>query len=149
MDSSQFMNYIIDPLTTEQMKLLYRVNNIKYEKCNLFYDFIKSLNKLIVETYLGEDYISTNKDIIGHYSWCFKKNIENFKLENIIFKNNIKLKEYFKYFYEEIFYKDMDRNLEKIDNLPELSFNYYRLKSMSDMDIMVELYSVFEKSLQN
>jgi hypothetical protein len=149
MDSSQFMNYIIDPLTTEQMKLLYRVNNIKYEKCNLFYDFIKSLNKLIVETYLGEDYISTNKDIIGHYSWCFKKNIENFKLENIIFKNNIKLKEYFKYFYEEIFYKDVDRNLEKIDNLPELSFNYYRLKSMSDMDIMVELYSVFEKSLQN
>tara|TARA_R110000803_G_scaffold5634_2_gene18551 strand:- start:2036 stop:2461 length:426 start_codon:yes stop_codon:yes gene_type:complete len=141
------MNYIVEPLTIEQMKLLYRVNNIKYGKCNLFYDFIKSLNKLIVETYLGEDYILTNKDIFGHYSWCFKKNIENFKLENIIFKNSIKLKEYFKYYYEEIFYKDMDRSLEKIDNLPELSFNYYRLKSMSDMDIMVELYIVFEKSL--
>ena len=47
MNSSEFMDYITTPLTYEQMHLLYRANNIKYERCNLYHDFIISLNKTI------------------------------------------------------------------------------------------------------
>ena len=59
----------------------------------------------------------------------------------------LNIKDYFFFFYDELFYKDKHKNIEKIDNLPELSFKFYRLKSRSDMDIMIELYKLFEKSL--
>ena len=105
------------------------------------------MNKLIVDTYLGDEYIINENQKLEHYNWCFKTVIENFKKEKIIFDNVNDLKDYFFFFYDELFYKDKDKNIEKIDNLPELSFKFYRLKSRSDMDIMIELYRLFEKSL--
>lgn len=147
MNSFEFMSYMIDPLTYEQMNLLYKANDVKYDKCNLYYDVIKTLNKLIADTYLGDEYIINDNQKLEHYNWCFKTVIENFKKEKIIFDNINDLKDYFFFFYDELFYKDKDKNIEKIDNLPELSFKFYRLKSRSDMDIMIELYRLFEKSL--
>ena len=147
MDSSQFVNYIMDPLSYEQMQLLYRANNIKYDKVNLYYDFITSLNKLVDKTYLGDEYISTEEEMLGHFNWCFDKIIENFDKENIKFKNDNDLRSYFKYYYEHLYYNDSEKSLEKIDDLPKYSFEYYRLKSMSDLDILVELYKLFERSL--
>jgi len=148
MNTFEFMSYMVDPLTYEQMNLLYKANDIKYEKCKLYYDIIKSLNKLIHDTYLGDEYINDTQKL-GHYNWCFNTVIDNLKKEKIIFSNTNELKDYFFFFYDELFYKDKDKILDKIDNLPELSFNYSRLKSRSDMDIMVELYKLFEKSLND
>jgi len=147
MDSSQFMKYIMDPLTYEQMQLLYNANNIKYDKVKLYYDFISTLNRLIDKTYLGDEYISTEEEMLGHFNWCFDKIIENFDKENIKFKNDNDLRSYFKYYYEHLYYNDSEKSLEKIDDLPKYSFEYYRLKSMSDVDILVELYKLFERSL--
>jgi len=147
MDSSQFMKYIMDPLTYEQMQLLYNANNIKYDKVKLYYDFITTLNRLIDKTYLGDEYISTEEEMLGHFNWCFDKIIENFDKENIKFKNDNDLRSYFKYYYEHLYYNDSEKSLEKIDDLPKYSFEYYRLKSMSDVDILVELYKLFERSL--
>jgi len=147
MDSSQFMKYIMDPLTYEQMQLLYNANNIKYDKVKLYYDFISTLNRLIDKTYLGDEYISTEEEMLGHFNWCFDKIIENFDKENIKFKNDNDLRSYFKYYYEHLYYNDSEKSLEKIDDLPKYSFEYYRLKSMSDLDILVELYKLFERSL--
>jgi len=147
MNSYEFVSYMIDPLTYEQMTLLYKANDIKYEKCNLYYDIIKTLNKLVVDTYLGDDFIKNENEKLEHYNWCFNKVVDNLKKEKIIFDNTNDIKDYFFFFYDELFYKDKEKNINKIDNLPELSFNYYRLKSRSDIDIMVELYKMFEKSL--
>ena len=36
---------------------------------------------------------------------------------------------------------------EKLDKLPNLSFIYSRIKTRSDMDVLLELYRLFEKSL--
>ena len=79
MENSEFMNYIIQPLTFEQMNLLYKANDIKFDKCELYYDFIKSLNKLLSDTYLGAEYINSDKETKEHYLWCFNKVIKNFK----------------------------------------------------------------------
>ena len=73
--------------------------------------------------------------------------MDNFKEENIIFDDVVRLKEYFFYFYDELFYKDSDKVLNKLDNLAEFSFDFHRIKSRSDIDIMIELYKLFEKSL--
>jgi hypothetical protein len=141
------MNYITNPLTSDQMNLLYKANDIKFDRCNLYYDFIKSLNKVIVDTYLGSEYISTDREVKEHYLWCFNKVVSNFKEEQILFDDVDKLKEYFFYFYDELFYKDSDKLLNKLDNLAEFSFDFHRIKSRSDIDIMIELYKLFEKSI--
>ena len=133
MENSEFMNYI--------------ANDIKIDRCNLYYDFIKSLNRVIVDTYLGSEYITTDREIKEHYLWCFNNIVSNLKEENIIFDDVDRLKEYFFFFYDELFYKDSDKVLDKLDNLAEFSFDFYRIKSRSDIDIMIELYKLFEKSL--
>ena len=147
MGNSQFMNYMIQPLSYEQMNLLYKANDIKIDRCDLYYDFIKSLNKKLTDTYLGSEYINSERETRQHYIWCFNKVIEDFKNEKIVFDETEKLKEYFLYFYDELFYKDNNKSLEKLDNLAELSFNFNRLKSRSDMDILIELYKMFDKGL--
>ena len=105
------------------------------------------MNKILIDTYLGNEYINSERQTKEHYLWCFNKVIENFKKEKIVFDNTEKLKEYFFYFYEELFYKDVNKSLDKLDKLAELSFNFARLKSRSDMDILIELYKMFDKSL--
>ena len=63
MNSAEFIQYISTPLTYEEMQLLYKANNINYDKCNLYYDFILSLNCKIINTFLGDDVINSEKDI--------------------------------------------------------------------------------------
>ena len=147
MENSEFVNYITNPLTIDQMNLLYKANDVKFDRCNLYYDFIKSLNKVIVDTYLGSEYITTDREVNEHYLWCFNNIVDNFKEESIVFDDIVKLKEYFFYFYDELFYKNSDKVLNKLDNLAELSFDFHKIKSRSDIDIMIELYKLFEKSL--
>ena len=126
------------------MHLLYRANNIKYEKCELFHDFIKSINKIIYKTYLGEEYISNEKEMVQHFNWCVDKVLSDFGEEN-----TTQIKEYFYFFYEELFYKRNEdvNKLDKLDKLANLSFNYHRLKSRSDIDVLIELYKLLDKSL--
>ena len=75
MNSAEFIKYITTPLTIEEMNLLYKANNVKYDKCELYYDFILSLNKLVVDTFLGDDVINSEESIKSHFGWCIKKNI--------------------------------------------------------------------------
>lgn len=149
MNRSEFMSYIATPLTYDQMHLLYRANNIKYERCNLYYDLIMSLNKMINDTYLGSDFINGEKEITQHFNWCIDKVFNNFKEEKIIFDDTTAIKEYFYFFYYELFYKSKDKKniLKKLNNLGDLSFNYHRLKSRSDMDVLIELYKLLDKSI--
>lgn len=131
------------------MHLLYRANNIKYERCNLYNEFIMSLNITINDTYLGPEYINSEKEVTEHFKWCLGKVIDDFKEENIIFEDTTEVEEYFYFFYNEIFYKSEDRknNLLKLNSLAYLSFDYHRLKSRSDIDVLVEVYKLLDKSL--
>jgi len=149
MKSAEFIKYITTPLTKEEMVLLYKANDIKYEKCELYKDFILTLNKLVVETFLGDDVIHSEKDIKNHFSWCIDKVVDNFRKENIIFDKPTNIKEYFFNFYLELFYNVNNKKdiKEKLNKLPNLSFIYKRIKTRSDMDVLLELYRLFEKSL--
>ena len=149
MNSAEFIKYITNPLTKEEMQLLYKANNVNYDKCRLYGDFILTLNKLVTETFLGSDVIHTPEDIKSHFKWCVDKVIKNFKDENIIFDNTQDLKEYFFNFYMELFYKFNNKEdaLEKLNKLAIFSFDHLRIKTRSDMDVLLELYRLFEKSL--
>ena len=84
-----------------------------------------------------------------HFNWCVDKVLSDFGEENIIFQDTTQIKEYFYFFYEELFYKRNEdvNKLDKLDKLANLSFNYHRLKSRSDIDVLIELYKLLDKSL--
>jgi hypothetical protein len=149
MNTIEFLRYIGTPLTKEEMTLLYKANNVKYDKCELYYDFIKTLNLLVVDTFLGDDVVITEEDRKKHFLWCFNKVVGDFKEENIIFSELTDLRNYFFQFFNELFYPDDDKDyiINKLNNLPNLSFNFHRIKTRSDMDLLIELYKIFEKSL--
>ena len=149
MNSAEFIQYITKELTMEEMTLLYKANNINYDKCNLYYDFIITLNRKVNNTFLGDDVINNEEDIKNHFNWCFNHTIKNFSKEGILFMETDLLKEYFFNFYVELFYYTPTKKdiLDKLDKFPNMSFDYYRLKTRSDMDALLELYRIFEKSL--
>ena len=149
MNSAEFIKYISTPLTVEEMQLLYKAHDINYDKCELYYDFILTLNRVVSSTFLGDDVINTEEDIKNHFQWCINEVFKNFREENIIFNETENIEEYFYYFYIELFYTEQNKKniIEKLDKLAMLSFDYRRIKTRSDMDVLLELYRNFEKSL--
>lgn len=146
-----FLDYINNPISKESIAVLYGSNNIKFEKCELYSDFVQSLLRLAFTTYMGDDVTTINQQI-EHFNWCWNKNKENFLDEGLLFDNH-KLYSYFLEFMLEVYYTaidksetiSMDKNILKIwYNI----FDYNRSKSNSDMDNLIEVYLLFESSLK-
>jgi hypothetical protein len=149
MNAIQFLRYIGTPLTKDEMMLLYQANNIKYDRCELYRDFIATLNMVIIDTYLGKDVMISDVDNKKHFLWCYNKTLENFNGEGIPFKKDNELKSYLFSFYEDLFYNEEleDVYRDKLDILNNLFLNYRRIKSRSDIDITTEIYKLFDRSL--
>ena len=147
----ELLNYINTPLSKESISLLYTTHNIKYEKCELYSDFIQSLILLIFDTYMGDD-ITDEKEQKNHFMWCWNKNVENFKKEGIGIADN-KLHKYFLEFMLEVYYpiRKKHENEKAHSNILKLwayIFDYNNNKSKSDMDTFIEVYKLFEMAVQ-
>ena len=88
----------------EELDFWFRYNNVSREKISLFYDFIISLDDLIESTYLGADVMDDEPKTKGHFTWCWKKTIDNFTKERIFFKEYGNHFEYLWNFYNEAYY---------------------------------------------
>jgi hypothetical protein len=149
----EFLSYIKTPLSDDSIAVLYSANNIRYEKCLLFSDYVQSLLTLIFDTYLGDDFTS-DEEKINHFKWCWDKNIKNFIEEDIWFYSSRESFDYFSEFMREVFYELPDKEGKKnpqvtIRSLWVSVFSYNNSKSRSDMDNFVEIYNILDKSLKN
>lgn len=148
----EFLNYIKNPLSESSVAILYDANSVRFDRCQLYSDFVCSLLMIVFDTYLN-DVITTEKQQLEHFNWCWNKNISNFKEESIEFTPIKELHNYFKEFTFEVYYaiEDKDNN-EYINNnlilLWEYIFDYKKPKSRSDVDSFIEIYNIFEKSLK-
>ena len=118
---SDFIKYVAKPIDSKEMDLWVKANNISIEKTQLFFDFIRSLSTIMEDTYLGNDSISTKEDVLGHFNWCWNKNIENFSKEN--------------------------SNIKKVDFYLNKLFKLYLEKTKSELDMLKDIYVVLDKSL--
>jgi len=145
---SDFIKYVAKPINAKEMDLWVKANNISIEKTQLFFDFIWSLSSIMQDTYLGKDSISTKEDVLGHFNWCWNKNIENFSKENINFNSDGEHKNYLWNFFEESFYRDYENeNVKKADFYLNKLFKLYLEKTKSELDMLKDLYVVLDKSL--
>jgi len=143
----KFLSYLNTPLSKESIAMIYDANNIQFDKCELYGDFVSSLLVLVFDTYLGDDITSAGEQI-KHFKWCWDKNVDNFKLEGINIESD-NLYEYFLEYMLEVFY--FSDKMNQNDNLRLWNdlFNYSKNRTQSDMDTFVEVYKLFEKSLKN
>lgn len=151
-----FFNYVTKPLKPEDVDIWFRVNNIIPEKLELFSDFSHSLNLLVVETYLGEQNTSketkitlTDEDNDKHFRWCFNKIVDNFRKENINFKEEGEHYDYFKSFFEEIFYNQSEDKVRKsIGNFFNDLFDVKKPFTKSDLDMISMIYKLLDNSMK-
>lgn len=150
-DRVSFLAYINNPMNKESIEILYEANNIKFEKCDLYGDFVQTLLMLIFNTYMGDEYTNLENQI-KHFEWCWDKTIKNFEEEGIFF-NNIKLYNYFLEFVFEVFYSNTDKenyeeNEKGILRIWNEIFSFNSVKTNSDIDTLIEIYQIFDKSLK-
>lgn len=143
-----FLAYINKPMSKESIMMVYDANNVKFERCELYNDFIQSLLRILFETYMGDE-ITDSIDKLKHFNWCWVKNINNFKSEGILFENE-KLYEYFLEYSIQVFYSSEKKYADYTDKdslkfWSEL-FDYRKNKTNSEMDTFIEIYKIFEKS---
>ena len=147
-----FFNWMAKPLPKDEIIIWFNIHNMTYEKIELYGDIFKSLNQIIVDTYLGDD-ISVTKiilsydDKISHFEWCWKKMINDFRRENILIKYDGEHKEYFKSFYIDTFYNQKEDSVKKsIPKFLREIFDVDYMYSKSDLDLLTELYKLIEKN---
>jgi hypothetical protein len=145
----ELLNYINKPMSRENITILYMNNDIKYEKCELFNDFIQSLLILIFDTYMGDD-ITSPSEQKNHFKWCWNKNVENFKKEGIII-GDYKSYVYFFEFMFDVYYpitkKEEYPSRKNLLKLWAFIFDYNNIKSKSDIDTLIEVYKILNNSI--
>ena len=76
-----FFNWITKPLPKDEIIIWFNIHNMTYEKIELYGDFFKSLNQIIMDTYLGDSISETKislspEDNLSHFKWCWNKSYQ-------------------------------------------------------------------------
>ena len=153
----QFYNWLTQPMTPEDVDTWNRANNIIPEFTELFRDFCLSLLGLVQETYLGDSHGEHNETKIGlttkdkedHFAWCWKKTLDNFKKESIVFDFKKDDYRYFENFFFDVFYEQENDEIKKeIKIFFSQLFDRNRVITKSDIEMFTDVYKALERSLK-
>ena len=149
-----FFNWMSKPIPHDEVVIWFNVHNMNYERIELYGDIFKSLNHIIIDTYMGEETKETKislslEDKESHFDWCWNKMVEDFRRENIIIKHGGEHKDYFRSFFFDTFYNQSEKNVK--DSIPNFLIEVFDVKkpfSKPDLDILTELYKLMEKNIE-
>lgn len=150
MDKEQgYVEFINSDSYKTHLDLWYKVHNITREKTELYCDFLITLLEFIEDTYLGDDVIKKEDDIISHFTWCFNQTISLFEKERIYFKQRGNHYEFFKLFFIGAFYNSTNPNAgQVIREYFEILFGYQAKKAQIDIDMFTEMYHFLDQNLK-
>ena len=149
-----FFNWMSKPIPQDEVIIWFNVHNMNYERIELYGDIFKSLNYVIIDTYMGEETNETKislsqEDKESHFIWCWNKTVENFSKENIFFVKTDESYEYFKSFFMDVFYnQDQEVVKNSLNDFFTSIFSRKNQHSKSDIEMFTELYKLLEKSLE-
>lgn len=154
MSMENFFNWMSKPVPNDEVIIWFNIHNMNYEKIELYGDIFKSLNYIIIDTYMGDDNKETKiflsqEDKESHFEWCWKKMLSNFKEEGVIIKELGEHKDYYSDFFMNTFYNPIDKNIK--ETIPNFLFDVFdteKLFSKSDLDILTELYKLMDKNIE-
>ena len=146
-----FFNYMTKIIPKDEIIIWFNIHNMYYEKIELYGDIFKSLNYVINNTHMGDEFretkiILTKEDNENHFNWCWNKVIEDFRKENIIIGEEGDHKDYFISFFNDTFYNQPDKNTrESINTFLEDIFNVHNDFVKPDLDILTEFYRILQR----
>ncbi len=142
----------MEPSSNNSVEKIYVENNIVFERVDLYLKFTLKLNKLVQNTYMGDEFTS-KADQKKHFNWCWIKVCEEFEIYGIFFLDNPVLYDYFKDFLFKTFYSVSDKENSNIPPTIEsifiYLFDYNNNKSLNDIKTFINIYNDFELSYLN
>jgi len=147
---------MMKPVNHDDVEVWFNVNNMIYEKRQLFSDFTFSLYYLISSTYLGDDLDNTSEtklvlsqeDKLKHFDWCWKKTLDNFSKESIRFDVKGEHREYYEKFFMDLFYNAENKTIsENIVKFFQELFDEEKMFTKSDLDMLTEIYKLLNKNI--
>jgi hypothetical protein len=151
-----FYSWMMKPVNHDDVEVWFNVNNMIYEKRQLFSDFTFGLHHLIKSTYLGDDtdnksetkLVLSQEEKISHFDWCWKKTLENFSKENVRFNLKGEHREYYEKFFMDLFYNAENKTIsENIDAFFYELFDEEKMFTKSDLDMLTEIYKLLNKNI--
>ena len=143
----EFLRYISKPLDSSIIEKHIKDNHIILERIDLYISFIRSLYIKVIDTYLGDDVINSEIRKEEHFNWCWNNVVKDYRNEGFDFSTNTDLYEWFKTYFLVSFYLEDKKYIKGIilESFEE-AFDFNADKSQSDMDLLTELYQIFDKS---
>jgi hypothetical protein len=122
------------------------------DRVEIYKDFALNLLYYINRYYIDYESLNTDQDIRNHFTWCFNKVCDEFLLEEIDFKSNEELKEYFFVYYYHQYYKikankNQDTSLPYYEKFWKSIFEIDKQKNKNIINILIEIYNVYDKSI--
>ena len=151
-----FYSWMMKPVNHDDVEVWFNVNNMIYEKRQLFSDFTFSLYYLISSTYLGDDLDNTSEtklvlsqeDKLKHFDWCWKRTLDNFSKESIRFNVKGEHREYYEKFFTDLFYNAENKTIsENIVKFFQELFDEEKMFTKSDLDMLTEIYKLLNKNI--
>lgn len=151
-----FYSWMMKPISHDDVEVWFNVNNMIFEKRELFADFTRSLIYVIKTTYLGTEYDDNNEtkvylnddDKLAHFDWCWNKTIENFLKENLKFKVKGEHRDYFEKFFMDLFYNADSKIIrDNIQKFFDELFDEEKAFTKSDLDMLTDVYKMLNKNL--
>jgi len=131
-----------------EMVRKFKSYNVIKERVELYKDFTLNLLYYVFDTYLGKEYIKSEYDMRGHFTWCYRKVLNDFEKEGIYFYENEELYDYFYGYYEDQFYKnDKIEPLSHYEKFWENIFQISKSKKRNIFEVLLELYDIFDKTI--
>jgi hypothetical protein len=143
------IDYIIENLKSHEIVREYKNNNINKVRVNTYKDFVINLCYYVMSTYLGDEYIKTEKEKKQHFKWCFDKVCKEFIEENIDYTNNKELFDYFYEYFNSTLYENEMYDINFIIDYWEETLDYSFDKTKSTLDGLIEIYSIFDRSIED
>lgn len=152
-----FFNWISKPVPSDEVIIWFNVHNMIYERIELYGDIFKSLDYIIRDTYMGDNFddvketkiIVSKEDNKKHFEWCWKKTISDFERENVIIDKIGEHKDYVESFYFDTFYAQTDQIVKNsIPKFLNQIFDMTQQFTKSDLDMLTEFYKMMEKNVK-
>jgi len=120
------------------------------DRIEIYKDFTFNLLFYVYDYYLDKETLYLDEDIRNHFMFCYKKVCNEFLKEEIDFRENKELIEYFYTDYYHHFYKsDTDVKQSFFVKFWGTIFNVDNPKNKNTLKVMVELYRVFDRSISS
>lgn len=142
--TEKFTSHLNSEANENIVKAMFKKHNLVRNKYTIYRNFIFKLIDTVYDTYLGQDCVYREEDIVNHFKWCFNHTAKQFKDSKMKFSENSLLMVYFRnYFKTNLYlsYEQRDNDLyyfSQFFNMDNPNMKHGELVSFIDLYVLFD-----------